>query len=85
MTEVAQEVLKLAREAAASVHPYSHNSALILDGERDGTDIVQSALAAIKTTTERAAKIAEQHDTGDCTREDMEARRIAEAIRELLK
>ena len=39
------EPIEMAREAAATVHPYSHNSALILDGERDGTDIVQSALA----------------------------------------
>lgn len=38
----------MARSAAASVHPFSHNSALILDGGRDGTDIVRSALAAIK-------------------------------------
>jgi hypothetical protein len=42
-----REAMTHARIAAASVHPYSHNSALILDGERDGTDIVQSALAAI--------------------------------------
>jgi len=30
---------------------------------------------------EEAAKIADKHDTGDCTREDMEARRIAAEIR----
>lgn len=41
------EQMERARKAAAEVHPYSHNSALILDGERDGTDIVQSALTAI--------------------------------------
>lgn len=45
--------LKLAREAAASIRPYSHNSALILDGERDGTDVVQAALAAIEATEAR--------------------------------
>ena len=39
--------LHRARAAAASVHPFSHNSALILEGERDGTDIVQAALAGI--------------------------------------
>lgn len=39
--------LRRARAAAASVHPHSHNSALILDGRRDGTDIVQAALAGV--------------------------------------
>lgn len=34
------------REAAAKVRPYSHNSALVLAGERDGTDIVQAAAHA---------------------------------------
>lgn len=55
MTEPTEDELRLARKAAATVHPFSHNSALILDGERDGTDIVQSALAAIRETTELAA------------------------------
>lgn len=45
--------MEMARKAAASVRPHSHNSALILDGERDATDIVQSALAAV---TEMAAR-----------------------------
>lgn len=61
MTPYTPEEIALAREAAASVRPYSHNSALILDGERDGTDIVQSALAAIRATTERAFKLAYAH------------------------
>ena len=30
---------------------------------------------------ELAAQVADRHDTGDCTREDMEARRIAAEIR----
>ena len=51
--------LKVAREAAASVRPFSHNSALILDGERDATDIVQSALAAVVLTTKYAAELSE--------------------------
>lgn len=45
---------KLARLAAASIRPYSHNSALIADGQRDGTDIVLSALAAIMAITDAA-------------------------------
>ena len=51
--------MKLARECAAKVRPYSHNSALILDGERDGTDIVQSALLAIQATEARAQGLVE--------------------------
>ena len=43
------ELWTLARKAAAAVHPYSHNSALILDGERDGTDIVRAAYNALAT------------------------------------
>lgn len=50
------EQLKLARKCAASLRPYSHNSALILDGERDGIDIVQVAIAAIIETAELAQK-----------------------------
>lgn len=50
MGDYTPDQIARAREAAASVRPYSHNSALILDGERDGTDIVQSALAAIAAT-----------------------------------
>lgn len=38
------EVMEVDRIAAAKVHPGSHNSALILDGERDGTDIVRAAM-----------------------------------------
>lgn len=41
------EITQAARIAAAKVHPHSHNSALILDGERDGTDIVRAAQFAI--------------------------------------
>ena len=48
-----EEKMKLAREAAASVRPFSHNSALIKDGDRDGIDIVQSALAAINALAPR--------------------------------
>lgn len=57
------------REAAAKVRPNSHNSALILGGERDGTDIVLAAAygreaaearafeAGAKAMQEKAAKI----------------------------
>lgn len=48
------KILERARKAAASVHPFSHNSALILDGQRDGTDIVCSAMAAIVATDSEA-------------------------------
>lgn len=48
-----EEKMKLARECAASVRPFSHNSALIKYGDRDGTDIVQSALAAINALAPR--------------------------------
>lgn len=51
--------MKLAREYAAKVRPYSHNSALILDGERDGTDIVQSALLTIQATEARVQGLVE--------------------------
>lgn len=34
------------REAASKVRPHSYNSALILEGKRDGTDIVQAAAHA---------------------------------------
>lgn len=40
-------------------------------------------IAAENAVLERAAKAADRHDTGDCTREDMEARAIAAAIRAL--
>lgn len=46
--------IRLARLAAATVRPYSHNSALIMDGERDGTDIVRSALAATMAISDAA-------------------------------
>lgn len=42
------EALRIAREAAASLRYGSHNSALMLDGDRDGTDVVRAALAAIR-------------------------------------
>lgn len=46
------------REAAAMVRPNSHNSHLILKGERDGTDIVKSAMfGRIQSTTAMAAEI----------------------------
>jgi len=48
-----EEKMKLARECAASVRPFSHHSALIKYGDRDGTDIVQSALAAINALAPR--------------------------------
>lgn len=51
MTE--EEKRKLARDAAASIRPFSHHSALIQDGQRDGTDVVQSALAAINALAPR--------------------------------
>jgi len=38
---------------------------------------------ARREALEEAAQVAVKHDTGDCTREDMEARRIAAAIRAL--
>lgn len=57
MTNPTPDQIKLARKIAASLRPYSHNSALILDGERDGIDIVRVALAAIIETTERAARL----------------------------
>lgn len=63
MTETIPEMIELAREAAASIRPYSHNSALILDGERDGTDVVQAALAAIIKTTEQ---LADWHERTGC-------------------
>lgn len=47
MTDTEMTDLERARIAAASVRPYSHNSALILDGDRDGTDIVRAALDAV--------------------------------------
>lgn len=47
-----------ARKAAAMVHPYSHNSALILDGERDGTDIVQAALHGVRLGIEQGKRMA---------------------------
>lgn len=62
--------LERAREAAASVHPYSHNSALILDGERDGTDIVRAALAAIQ-------------DKSECATRDAEIERLRSALEEI--
>lgn len=55
------EVLRLAREIAASLRPYSHNSALILDGERDGIDVVQVAIAAIEKTTELAVALVQNN------------------------
>lgn len=52
MHNAENEVTQADREAAAKVRPYSHNSALILDGKRDATDIVQAAcygrLAAVR-------------------------------------
>ena len=39
------------------------------------------ARAIIPMVLEEAAKVADRHDTGDMRREDMEARRIAAAIR----
>lgn len=48
------------REAAARVRPHSHNSALILNGERDGTDIVRAAMfARIEATRQADADLAE--------------------------
>lgn len=58
------EVLRIAREVAASLRPYSHNSALILDGERDGIDIVQVAIAAIERTTVLSGTLAKK--VGQC-------------------
>lgn len=43
MTKETAPVTQADRSAAAKVRPYTHNSSLILDGERDGTDIVQAA------------------------------------------
>lgn len=40
-------------------------------------------IAAENAALERAAKVADRHDTGDMQREDMEARAIASAIRNL--
>lgn len=40
-------------------------------------------LAARNAALEEAARVADRHDTGDCVREDMEARRISAAIRAL--
>lgn len=37
--------IEMARECAASLRPDSHNSFLILEGSRDGTDIVRAAMA----------------------------------------
>lgn len=74
MTDTPPDVA-MARRAAASIRPHSHNSALILDGERDGTDVVQAALAAIRETTEANAKIAD----------DRHAPWVAKRIRASLK
>lgn len=56
------EVLRLAREVAASMRPYSHNSALVLDGERDGIDIVQVAIAAIERTKDLSVQFLRTDD-----------------------
>ena len=56
-------------------------------GDTDGIDDAMAELFARHriATIEQAARIADRHDTGDCTREDMEARRIAAEIRALAK
>ena len=43
--------------------------------------IMEAKAEATAAERERAAKVAERHDTGDMMREDQEARRIAAAIR----
>jgi hypothetical protein len=54
-------------------------------GDYDNHPLVQAFAAhrqaAYAAGLERAAVIADKHDTGDMTREDMEARRIAADIR----
>lgn len=75
--------LAMARRAAASVRPYSHNSALILDGERDGTDVVRAAIAAIEECTEAHAQIADNWNPG--RKDRVTETSIAEAIRDHLK
>ena len=52
-------------------------------GEWDDDELIEAFAAHRLRTIEECAKIADRHDTGDCTREDMEARRIAEDIRKL--
>lgn len=58
------------REAAAKVHPNSHNSALILDGERDGTDIVRAAAYGREAAEARVAgeivAIIAKHGVASC-------------------
>ena len=56
MTDTSEQLAQ-ARDAAASVRPHSHNSYLISIGERDGTDIVQAALAALSTPRQLDAEV----------------------------
>ena len=75
------EVTQADRKAAASVAVLVEMRELILAGRADhhAEPFARHRIAAM----EEAAKVADRHDTGDMTREDQEARRIATAIRAL--